>query len=289
MINRHTHNGVTWIDLQSPTHEEARQIMDEFHIDPLVAEEMLLPSLKPRVEIAKEYLYLILHFPAFKHSHLSTPNQEIDFLIGHKFLVTVRYDTVEPLHVFASTLEVHSILEKEDIGNHAGMLFYRMLRTMYGALEHELDFMRDELADIEAKIFAGKEREMVVALSNVSRGLLNFLHAVSKHREVLESFTEVAGRFFGDDYAQYANLVLGQQYRVHNEILNRMNSLTELRETNNALLSTKQNEIMKTLTIMAFVTFPLTLVTNLFGMNTIYLPIVGNPNDFWIIISIMLT
>jgi len=46
---------------------------------------------------------------------------------------------------------------------------------------------------------------------------------------------------------------------------------------------------MKTLTIMAFVTFPLTLISSVFGMNTTYLPIVGVHGDFWIILGFMCT
>jgi Mg2+ and Co2+ transporter CorA len=45
---------------------------------------------------------------------------------------------------------------------------------------------------------------------------------------------------------------------------------------------------MKILTIMAFLTFPLSLFSSLFGMNTTATPIIGNPHDFWIIVSIMM-
>jgi Mg2+ and Co2+ transporter CorA len=62
----------------------------------------------------------------------------------------------------------------------------------------------------------------------------------------------------------------------------------EVRETNAALLNARQNEIMKTLTIMAFTTFPLSLIASIFGMNTDYLPIVGTPGDFWIVMGIMI-
>jgi magnesium transporter len=54
------------------------------------------------------------------------------------------------------------------------------------------------------------------------------------------------------------------------------------------MLSTKQNEIMKIFTILAFVTLPLSLIAAVFGMNTTFIPIVGLPNDFWIIIGIMI-
>ena len=42
---------------------------------------------------------------------------------------------------------------------------------------------------------------------------------------------------------------------------------------------------MKILTIMAFVTFPLSLIASIFGMNTSTLPVVGYEYDFWVIIG----
>jgi magnesium transporter len=66
-------------------------------------------------------------------------------------------------------------------------------------------------------------------------------------------------------------------------------SASELRETNHALVSTKEGEVMKTLTIMAFVTFPLTLFSSLFGMNATHMPFMGRDYDFWIIVGIMVT
>ena len=53
------------------------------------------------------------------------------------------------------------------------------------------------------------------------------------------------------------------------------------------MLSSKENEVMKTLTIMAFVTFPLSLIATIFGMNTVNMPIIGGDYDFWIVIGIM--
>ena len=63
--------------------------------------------------------------------------------------------------------------------------------------------------------------------------------------------------------------------------------LHELRETNNSLLTTKQNETMKRFTILAFTIFPLTLVAALFSMDTKYEPIVGSPYDWYTIVGIM--
>lgn len=47
------------------------------------------------------------------------------------------------------------------------------------------------------------------------------------------------------------------------------------------------NNIMMILTIFSVSMLPLTLITGIFGMNTINMPIVNSPYGFWIIMSIM--
>ena len=94
-------------------------------------------------------------------------------------------------------------------------------------------------------------------------------------------------QFFGVEFIYHIKSISGEYYKLHDEIRVLRESLAELRATNNSLLTTKQNEIMKVLTIMAFVTFPLSVIASIFGMNTKTLPIVGNPYDFWIIMGIM--
>lgn len=287
MITIYKHKHLTWVDVESPTPEEVREIMEKYDIDPLVADELLLPTLKPHVDVYPNFIYLILHFPAFKHTHSGNVNQEIDFIIGKDFLITTRYDSVDPLHKFSKVFEVNSVLDKSDIGDHAGFLFFYMIRKLYKSLEHELEYIEDSLEIIEEDVFEGKEKEMVIALSNISRDLLNLKQALNPHQEILTSFSNAGKIFFGNDFGNHLNSIIGEYYRIKNSILVHTDTLYELRETNNSLLSTKQNEVMKVLTIMAFITFPLSLIASIFGMNTSYLPLVGGPFDFWLVMGIM--
>ncbi|MEK7590036.1 MAG: CorA family divalent cation transporter [Patescibacteria group bacterium] len=289
MLTKYTHKNITWIDLESPTKEEVRKVMEEYSIHPTVAEELLLPTMKPRVDMHDNFIYLILHFPAFKHTHKHQQNQEIDFIVGKNFIVTTRYDTIDPLHKFSKVFEANSILDKSDIGTHAGFVFFFMIKKLYKSLEHELEYINDALETIEEDIFKGREKEMVVSLSIVSRDLLNFKQAMRTHEEVLNSFDEISTEFFGKNFTHHSKSIISEYYRVNSLIGSHSDSLGELRQTNDSLLSAKQNEVMKTLTIMALVTFPFSLIATIFGMNTKFLPLVGLPNDFWIVIGIMFT
>ena len=155
------------------------------------------------------------------------------------------------------------------------------------ALADDLERLEGMMVRIEDHIFSGKERQMVKALSDVSKALLDMKQAIHHHGDILTELQKEGKKLFNGTFAESLKEVEGDWRTINYMIENQQEMLTELRETNNSLLSTKQNEVMKILTIMAFVTFPLSLLASIFGMNTDYLPLVGLPGDFWIIVAIM--
>ena len=260
--------------------------MDEYHLNHFVAEELLLPTMKPRVEFHEGYLYTILHFPALRHAH-KTGEQEVDFVVGDKFLITTRYDTIDPLHKFSKVFEVNSVLDKSPMGEHAGYLFFYMLRRLYKAVEHELDFVRTDLVHIEHSLFGGFEVRMVRAISQCARDVLNLRQTIEPHRDILKTLADDGAKFFGEEFVPYLRSLENDYYRLHNHIMRLTETLHEIRETNNSLLSTKEGETMRRLTIMAFLTFPLSLLVNVLNINSVHNPLHNMPYDFWIIVGIV--
>lgn len=287
MISRYKYHALTWVDMESPTSEEVRQIMDEFDIHPIAADELLTPSLRPKIDRYDNFIYLILHFPAIRHTHKSK-SQEVDFIIGKEFLITVRYELLDPLHKFSKVFEVNSILDKSEIGEHAGFLFFYMIRKIYDSLGHELQIISDTLRSIEERIFAGEERKMVLELSTVHRDLLEFHRALRMHRGVLHSLATTSEDFFGKSFVHYSENIIGEYLKVEEMLQDQREILADLHSTNNSLLTTKTNEIMKLLTAITFIMFLATLVGSLFAMRTDSTPIIGLPYDFYIVIVIMI-
>src|SRR3989338_8363772 len=228
-----------------------------------------------------------MHFPALKRSHTAR-EQEIDFIIGHNFLITAHYEMIEPLHKFSKVFEVNATLEAPPLGDHAGFLFFYTVKKLYKAVEYELEFLRKELALIEEHIFSEREFQMVSAISRSARALLNLRQTIEPHREVLHTLEEGGSGFFGETFNPYLRAMSNEYYRVHNHIMRATDSLHELRETNNSLLSTKQNETLKIFTIMAFFTFPLALLIDVVAFESPYNPIHGRPFDFWIVVGLVI-
>ncbi len=284
MLTRYARSNLVWIDCVSPTPAEVRSLMHEFGIDPLIAEELMLPSYKPKVEKRGDVVYVILHFPMLRSGH-QAPEQEIDFLIGKNFLITTRYENIDPLHAFAKAFEVEGVLGTDNAMSHGGHLFIAMVRNLYQALENGLSTVHRRLRDIEEHIFKGDEKMMVTQLSLVGRTLHDFKQSLAPHEEMLKSFEPVGMRAFGNEFAYHVRGLEGAYERIERTLDNLRDSLTELRETNNSLLTTKQNEIMKTFTILAFFFLPISFVASVFGMNAQHIPLIGAPDDFWIILG----
>ena len=286
MITRRAHSNLVWVDLKSPSQEDVRAVMREFDVHPLIADELLSPSARQKTERYGDFLYMVLNFPTFgrKHEHVG---QEIDIVIGKNILITATYDDVEAMNSFSRTFESSAMLEHKTLASHGGHALYAMLSKLYRAIFDEIEYLREELQGIEEQVFAEKERQMVVEISRASRIVLDFRRTLSPHQEILLSLENVGSRLFGQEFAFYARLLQGESLKAGRGLDELRDALQELRETNNSLLSTKQNEIMKNLTVVAFIALPLSFIADMFTMNTRYTPLVGMPYDFWIILGIM--
>jgi len=287
MINTYKYDGEIWVDIDHGTGDEIREIVDKYNIHPLIARELTGTTRKPLIEFHNNYIFCIMHFPAWKHTHGEEQNQEVDFIIGKDLLITARYDTIDALHKFGKTLEVKEILEKthKDISSHT--IFFGMLRELYSGLLDELEYIEDMTDDIESKIFKGRERDMVVSSSEMTRTLLDFKRVTDSHREMLEALHHHGEMIFGKSFASEIETITLDYLKINSTIKSNLEVLRELRDTNDSMLSTKQNEIMKQLTILGAVVLPLTIISQLFGMSIHYFPLEDNPNAFWIILTMM--
>lgn len=292
MITTHKYKGETWIDIDNGTPEEIHELMNTYNIHPFVAKELTSATPKPRIEFHDKYIYCVLHFPASRHTHSQNhKNQEVDFIIGKDVLITARYDIIDSLHRFSKDIEVDEILDKsgDHPHKHSHHILMNMIRGLYNGLFEELAYIDDKTENITSKIFKGKEREMVVEISETTRTLLDFKRVTDLHHEILEALHNRGQEIFGDGFANEMGAIILDYLKINTTIKSNLDVLHELRDTNNSLLTTKQNETVKQLTILGAILLPMNLLSWAFAMRTGGVPLEHNPNGFWIVVGLMLT
>lgn len=294
MVKKIKHQGIVWVDVYNPSKDEVLALAEEYKLHPVLATELASPSPRSKVDVYEDCLYLILHFPLCELCVGVDPDQpdlsaskEIDFVIGKKFVLTVHYSPEPVLEEFAQILDLKTAQFRSKSEQHAGYLFFTIIRQLYQALENDLLFINQSLRKAEANIFSGHEKETVKTLSNINRSLLDFRWSLKTHSDVLASF-QVAGReFLGDSFNYYLRAVIGEYEKIWNMLESSHETFSDLRSTNESLLSIKTNETMKTLTVLAFITLPLTLMGQIFGMSLHFIPFTDHPRGFWIVLSAM--
>ncbi len=265
MLNTYTIAGETWVDIDQGTEEEIAELATRHEIHPFVMKEIATASPKARLDTGDKYIYCILHFPVYKHTHAGdAKSQEIDFIIGKETLITARYDTVDALHKFAKDLEVTEVLQNTEVIEVTPRIFPRLMQSLYASLLEELAYIEDQTQAITDNVFKGKEKEMVVSISHITQTLLDFKKVTDAHEEILQSLKAAGLQTFGEDFARDIDGVIEKYTRINTAITNNLATLSELRQTNNSMLTAKQNETIKKLTIIGAILFILSILITLY-------------------------
>ena len=84
-----TAGGLTWVHLTAPTGDEATQLAERYGWHALDLEDVLSKRQRPKVDEYPEYLFLVLHFPAYDKAIRRLNAAELDVFLGPDFLITL--------------------------------------------------------------------------------------------------------------------------------------------------------------------------------------------------------
>jgi len=286
MIFRHTHNKTTWIDLENPTEEEIASVTEEFSIGARIQSELIAPTPLPLVAGEAGLALLVLHFPAFAGDSGESRDQEIDFVVGKNFVLTVHYEIVEALRLLQRLFETEEAL-RDQTHLPTDMLLEVLFAHLFATVRDHGQHIAQEMVRVEKEMFDGRERKTVHEISNVSRAFLHLEATLASQEEPLERFLRTLARpqFFGEAFADRGSRIAAMRAQAQHFLLTHRAVATELRQTNAALLETRQNEIMRVLTVVSFILLPLELIAIIFAMQLPGLPLQENPNAFWIVVA----
>jgi len=286
MVERFKQGKLLWINLKNPSTTEVQKAMVELDLPPFLMTD--LTTTVPRNSVTKidGTIKVTLDFPVVKQLNIDH-QYEVKFLVSKNSLLTVQYEEMEGIDRFKRQFEVATTLRKSQKHITGAHLFVSLFNNLYETTSAKLDYIESKLADIESEIFENNEKQMVIEISSVSKKLIAFRHTIHGHEDIFKDMHTHFGNTYGNTFATDLTSIEAQYFVLQRKANAQYETLAALRETNAAMLTTNQNEVIKTLTIMAFITFPLTLFSSMFGMNTEATPIIGHKADFWIIVSIM--
>lgn len=281
-------NGIKWISLVRPSRGEIQELGERFpQIHPLVLEELLIPTIRPRVENYDHHLYMVLHFPKFIPGIEKSVSFEIDFILMLDTIITVQYDEEIPtLENFWHECEAGEAARIRYGKSPIHLLYYLLQRCFFTSLK-ELDQIQSIIDGMEEQVFSDKEKEILEEITYLKRDILDFRRAFKPQRLTLESLTAQSIQIYGDRVRPFVLDLISEYLKVWDLLETHKETLDALYDTNRQLIAAKTNESMRVFTILAFITFIPTAVANIYGMNISHLPLAEGENAFWNVLTLM--
>ena len=282
-------NSLKWISIANAEKKEIDYLRRKFgfNISHLRASTATVFAQRPMVETEDSYVFIILHFPTFKDGKI-VPG-EIEFFIGHGYLITLHNGNLKPLNDFFDYCKNNTgqLLSYET--ESSSILLYELLSRLIKDCYNILDQNSININDVEEIIFEGDQKHAVSRILELRRNIINIRKILQNHVNILKRLQDMKSGLVPHESIKQHYEDLEEHSRRIWEVLDLQKEMIEvLNDTNESLLNDKMNIIMKTLTIISVLVLPLNLMAGIFGMNTVSsMPFVNNNYGFWIILLIM--
>jgi len=273
-----------WVDLSSPTPDEAKLLSEVFHFHDLAIEDAIAEIHHPKIESYGDYLYLILHGIDFKAKEHVFKTQEVDFFLGVQYLVTYRGGTSR------SVAQVGDICSRNDrvLGEGPAALLYRIVDAMVDNYRPEVDKLVSRLDSLEKEVFSRPKSTLV-------KRILDFKRDISSLRRVIMPQRDAVSRLARREFPQISEALSYRFRDVHDHLVRLADEsvyfqdrITSLLDAHLSNVSNQLNGVMKVLTIISTIFMPMTVLTGMYGMN-VPLPHMpgGDHAQFWWILGVM--
>jgi magnesium transporter len=282
----HAH-GLTWIHLDAPTLEEATLLAERFGWHPLDLEDVLSRRQRPKVDEYPDYLFGVLHFPVYDKAIQRLNAAELDFFVGNGYLVTLPAVELLPVTRLFARCQEDEELREQLFSKGSGYLLYHILDDLFDYCFPILDKIGHKLDSIEDDMFEKRAEEVVRDLSNVKQEIISFRKIIKPERSTLRVLERQMERFLPEQLELYFDDIVDASERIWDLLDNFKEVVEALEDTNESVISHRQNDVLRILTVVSVVLLPLTLITGIFGMN-VHFPGFETATAFWAIVGFML-
>ena len=279
-------DGLTWIHVESPGTAEAAALAERFGFHELDVEDVLSKRQRPKIDEYPDYLFTVLHFPKYDKQVQRLNAAELDLFLGPDFLITLPNVELLPVSRMFARCERDEELRESLFSKGSGYVLYRVLDELFDYCFPILDKIGFKLDAIEDEMFEGRSEEIVRDISNAKQEVIAYRKIIKPERSTVRQLERYTQRFLREDLDVYFDDIVDANERVWDLLDNYKEVVEALESTNESVISHKQNDVLRVLTLIATIMLPLTLVTGIFGMNVLF-PGEGSGAAFWAVIGIM--
>ncbi len=253
---------VLWVDVVGlADQDEIQAVAGQFGLHPLAVEDIINTHQRPKSDIYEGHLFIVFRMLA---PDGSVEGEQVSLVVGNDYILTFQErkgDSFEPVR---NRLR-HGKGRIRQLG--ADYLAYALIDAAIDGYFPVLESMGETIEQLEEAVVNDPKPQLVEQVHNLKRDLLVLRRAVWPLRELLSSLMR-------DDSDQISESTQTYLRDAYDHAIQLMDIIETFREIASGLLdvylssqSTRLNEVMKVLTIIATIFMPMSFIASLYGMN----------------------
>lgn len=280
-----------WIDIKNPDEKDIESLRQQYNFHPLDLADCLTTSHRSKIDVYDDYIFMVFIFPLYNRETREIESTEINFFISKKYIITIHREGLEEFNKITKLFKLSPSLKDDYLDKSPERLLYEILNKLLHYVIPMVDHLNDDCDGIEKLIFSGKEKKMISEILIIRRNITDFRKIMQVHKNVIKkAITNLKANdlFVMKKTDIYFESLVDLAKEIWETLENLKERIEALQQTNESQISFRLSDIMKILTIISVITFPITVLAATFGMNTVTsMPFVNSPYDFWYVIGIM--
>ncbi len=278
--------GLLWVDMWDIDDADIDLLTGVFNLHPLTIEDFIMPNVRSKVENFKDYLFLILFAMDSTDKVKGRINtSELDCCLGNNFLITTHNNGINVLSMIKERVRKQSPIMK----NSADFLLYSILDYLvdsYLPIINEFDSMVDEMSD---ELFKDPSNETLKKIYLLKNEIMYLRRTVGPQADMMSLIARGEFPQIHASNSVYFRNLYDNLVRLNDIVGTSRDVVTGAMEAYVSVVSNRLNEVMKTLTVIATIMMPLTLIASIYGMNFKHMPELSHKLGYPMVVSFMAT
>jgi magnesium transporter len=275
----------TWVDI-SGDHPLAtlQRVGEILGIHPLTLEDIVARDQRPKVEEFDHYMFIALQKPTYGLPNGGTEFEQVSILLLPTTVISIRERVPGPHSPILSRMH-HERNRIRRLGS--DYLAYVLMDAIVDEYFFSLERMEDRIEEMEKELPEHPESETTRDIHRLRQEIIVLRKSVWPLREVIATLSKLESPLFDEGIKVYLKDLQDHIFQVV-ELLDVYRDMTKgMLDLYLSTMSHHMNQIMKTLTMIASIFIPLTLITGIYGMNFVHMPELQWRYGFPIVIAVM--
>ncbi|MGQ0646301.1 MAG: magnesium transporter CorA family protein [Gemmatimonadaceae bacterium] len=265
-------SGSLWVHIDSTSRPQVALLEKVFGFHPLTIEDVLNPASRPKVDQYDQFLFVTLRAVRFQETtndpyDLETVN--LYFYLGSNYLVTVH---AGPLPNVDQVMDL-CVRSTDLIMRGPARLMHQIMDSAIDAYFPILDRVDKFIDSLEERVFTSFNEGALRDIFAVKRLVLSLRRYLSPQREIFNVLSNRPSALLSPDLQLYFRDIYDHMLRINDSIDTYRDLLSSTMESYLSQVSNRLNVVTKGLAVVATLSVPFVVVSGMWGMNFVRIPL----------------